>query len=743
MSVAPWPYFVFVREPCSNRVTHHAAALAAGVLFCAPLAVVATPANKKALANHFDEFLPVKLNACTTCHLPSDNHDPQSLEEFPHNAFGRRLKELRDGARAGLTVAERLAKIPDEDADHDGATNLTELLLGTNPGDAKDKPSAADLVAAPTRHEAFGKHLARSQWEPFKPVNRPALPRLKSQISDFNSSNPIDAFIDEQLAAHNLTANPEAPPEVLIRRLYLDLIGLVPSPTEVDAFVGETTRSHGSCATYESLVEQLLARPQHGERWGRHWMDIWRYSDWDGYKEAVRISQPHIWQWRDWIVESLNRNKPYDQMVREMLAADEIAPGDNDMLRATGFLVRNYHADRYQWMDMIVEHTSKAFMGLTKNCVKCHDHKYDPLPQEDYYRIRAVFEPYNVRTDPLPGELDTAKAGLPRAYDQSLQPITYIFQRGDERSPIKDKAIQPGVPGIFSGKLDIKPIPLPLTARQPEKRDYVRAALIEDAKRAVADASISSGASDLVSARLAAAKARLAALTTLLPLEQAEDRGMNKKSPQWRMMATQTCAAQIEADLLEAKFNRLAADSALAEATATKKAGTLAIAKKKAGEAAEKLAAAEKAKAVGPKADYRPRAIKTFPDSSTGRRLAFAAWLSSLDNPLFARVAMNHLWLRHFGTGIVPTPDEFGANGKKPTHPALLDWLAAEFIDSGYDMKHMHRLIVTSAVYRRASTQRSRSAGIDPDNVHLWRAPLPTHGRRGRARQSSPHRRPA
>ena len=165
-----------------------------------------------------------------------------------------------------------------------------------------------------------------------------------------------------------------------------------------------------SGAAYEAIVDRLLASPQYGERWGRHWMDVWRYSDWDGFGAEVRESQPHIWRWRDWIVESLNGDMPYDRMIVEMLAADETGPCDAQHLRATGFLVRNwYKFNRNVWLDDTVEHTAKAFLGITLNCARCHDHKYDPIAQTDYYPFRAFFEPYAVRTDRVPGQPDTTR----------------------------------------------------------------------------------------------------------------------------------------------------------------------------------------------------------------------------------------------------------------------------------------------------------------------------------------------
>jgi hypothetical protein len=677
--------------------------------------VMATPANLKSAEAYFEHFLVAQRNQCTLCHLPSENHSPQSLEEFPHNAFGDRLRELRSELKArkqDSDIAARLALVADEDSDKDGVPNLAEVLLGAHPGDAKTKPAASSRAQLEEKTRAFEAFLARYPWQPFKPLKRPQVPAP-------GAPNPIDAFIQERLEVHNLKPLPDAAPAWIARRIHLDLTGLSPSPGEVASF--EKDYSAQPEQAIRNLTERLLADPHYGERWGRHFMDIWRYSDWDGYKEAVRVSQPHIWRWRDWIIESLNQGKPYDRMVQEMLAGDELAPEDNDILRATGYLVRNFDGDRLQWMDNVVEHTSKAFMGLTMNCVKCHDHKYDPIPQTDYYAIRAVFEPYNVRMDPVPGHVDAAKNGMPRAYDASLEAVTYLYQRGDARFPVKDKPIAPGVPAMFSQGLEVKPVNLPLTARQPEKRDYYKAAMMAQIESAP------------MSGTLREWKRKT--LEQQLQLEALEDSGIDKQSDTWKSMARQVAASQRQTALMEARAEQERAEAALrsatdaaakAKTTATTKA--LAAAKMQAAAAAKNLKAAETAVLVEAKPeDYKPRVMKSYPASSTGRRLAFARWLTSPDNTLFARVAVNHLWLRHFGSGLVATPDDFGANGKKPTHPALLDWLATEFMASGYDLKHMHTLILTSGVYRRASSgtgAASANLKTDPDNIWYWRAPV-------------------
>ena len=207
--------------------------------------------------------------------------------------------------------------------------------------------------------------------------------------------------------------------------------------------------------------------------WARHWMDVWRYSDWYGYKEQIRNSAKHIWRWRDWIVESLNADKGYDRMATEMLAGDELAPGDPDTLRATGFLVRNWFLyNRDVWLESTVEHTAKAFLGATMNCCKCHDHKFDPISQAEYFHFRAIFEPHDVYTDRVPGETDVAKDGLARICDLKPDAPTYLFERGDAASPNKEQSLGPGTPECFGGEMKIKSVNLPTMAFYPALQQF-------------------------------------------------------------------------------------------------------------------------------------------------------------------------------------------------------------------------------------------------------------------------------
>lgn len=698
----------------------------------------ATPANKKALAKFFGPHFPAGLESCATCHVRADGHGAKSLEDFPHNAFGEALHALEG------RITERIEAALDSDSDGDGVDNRDEILLGRAPGRANQQDSSrqdssrqgspVDSTLLDEKRAAFAAYRDRYPWRPFESVKRPPVP----DAGDGWARNEIDRFLAAEHVARDLVPRPEAEPEIWLRRVTLDLVGLTPTPEEVHAF--RVAAKERPQSAYEEVVDRLLESPHHGERWGRHWMDVWRYSDWSGYRDAVRNSQPHIWRWRDWIVESLNADKGYDRMIVEMLAADEIAPDDPDALRATGYLVRDFHAgSRDVWLDNVVSHTSQGLLGITMGCVKCHDHIYDPFPMEEYYAMRAVFEGYHVRTDRVPGELDTEKTGLVRAYARSLDPKTYLFERGDERFPVKDRPIPPAVPAVLGGDYEPKPVDLPLTASQPWRREFVRWELLARREAAVEKArdSLEKNPDDeVLPASLAAAEAAKRALEFEFTVERLEENGVTEESAEWRSAAEATLKAQRGRALAKARADRLSAlrDRARAEkkrtdakeekdASAEKSAARALAAAKKDLEAAEKALAAAGKSAGKPVTTKFARRQKAYPAKSNGRRLAFARWVADESNPLTARVAVNHVWLRHFGQAIVPTVNEFGASGREPTHPALLDWLAAEFMDSGWSFRALHREIVLSAAYRMSSTPDDANRTRDPDNHYLWRMP--------------------
>ncbi len=556
------------------------------------------------------------------------------------------------------------------------------------PADDKPEPSPQD-------HWAFRKPV---KAEP-PPVGLPA----------FNK-NPVDRFVASQWKRRNLAPRPEADKRILLRRLHLDLTGLPPSAERIAAFLKDE-----SADAYEKEVDRLLASPQYGERWARHYLDIWRYSDWWGLGAEVRNSQKHMWRWRDWAVESFNADTGYDAMVREMLAADELYPTDEKKLRATGYLARQYFLfNRDTWLDETVEHTSKAFLGLTWNCARCHDHKYDPIAQEDYYRFRAIFEPYQVRADMVPGVAEFEKDGLPRVFDCNASAPTFLYVRGDDKRPVKDKPIPPGMPKFLAPNgLVISTVNLPVEAHAPQLREHVLATHLalakpegEIAEKAVRARYEADKAKALGTADEAKAKAKLAA----------------KAEKELERVRAERAAAKAEADLAKtagirrigpARKLQLAKD-ALAKATK---------ALENPGETYTPLRGSLKTKESNLETDASR--AKPYPTTSTGRRSALALWIASRENPLTARVLVNHVWLRHFGRPLVANVFDFGRKGQAPTHPELLDWLAVDFMEHGWSIKHLHRRIVTSQVYRLGDSPSETNRAIDPENVYLWkRSPL-------------------
>ena len=573
----------------------------------------------------------------------------------------------------------------------------------------------------------------------FQPIARPTTPPSHSAWA----KNPIDAFIELGHRKQQLSPQPAAPAIILLRRLYFDLLGVPPSDEEIKAFEHDTASER-----YERTVEHLLRDPRHGERWARHWMDIWRYSDWWGLGDQLRNSQKHIWHWRDWIVESLNDDTPYDEMVRLMLSADESHPNDLSKLRATGYLARNYFLfNRPQWMEETVEHVSKGFLGLTLNCAKCHDHKFDPLEQEDFYRMRAFFEPYHVRLDMLPGESDLAVDGIPRAYDRQLDTPTYLYIRGDEKNADTSTVIAPAVPRIISfDALNIFPVVLPVEAWQPERRTWVANNLLAEARARVTaaehelnkeqekpDATVD--AVKLAEAAVAVAQADLESLEkrTAAQLAELDTDDETRQSKRISAIRAERLAAVVKARYAvaaaEQKLRRAASDKKAAEESELKKANE-ALEKATAVSLAEVMPADQFTRLMG--AQWTPTRFfdsgkddpsVNFSATSSGRRTALANWITDRRNPLTARVAANHIWTRHMGQPLVPTVFDFGRKGIPPTHPDLLDWLASELIESGWSMKHLHRLIVTSAAYQLSSTVTGADSNVskDPENHYLWR----------------------
>jgi hypothetical protein len=542
--------------------------------------------------------------------------------------------------------------------------------------------------------------------------------------------NPIDAFIAFEREKRNLQPHDEADKPVLLRRVYLDLIGLPPTRRELHAFLGDNSPD-----AYEKVVDRLLKSPRYGERWGRHWMDVWRYSDWYGRRASgeIRYSQRHIWRWRDWIIESVNADKGYDRMIVEMLAGDEVAPGNEDVLRATGFLGRNwYKFDRNVWLRETVEHTSMGFLGVTLKCARCHDHKFDPIDQMEYYRFRAFFEPHSVRIDPIAGQPDPLKGGLPRAFDEKPDAPTYFFVRGDDRLAEKDKPLSVGVPAALGNTtINVKPVTLDPLDFYPALRPSVIKGSLDAARLAIKSAEgalikADSANKPLAQKRLLATQAQRTSLSARIVAEQAKY--ATSPDPKVKSLALAAGQAEREATVATAEVSVLAAEAELAKAKAAakpndKKSLAAVTAAEKKLATTRKSLETSKAALEKPNATYKPLGT-VYGKTSTGRRLALARWIANAKNPRTSRVTVNHIWMRHFGRALVPTVANFGLAGKAPSHPELLDWLASELVESRWSSKHLHRLMVTSSTYRLKSTiglaDRS-NVTIDAGNRYLWR----------------------
>ena len=748
-----------------------------GVLSIVVFSCIAFATNGSAPADEKVDYLkqikPILSAKCFSCHGALKQEAALRLETLALMLEGGDSGEAIVVGKSGESLLiERIVAEEDErmpPPEEGGALEVEEIALLRAWIDQGAESPREDIPGDPRDHWAFKK-----------PV-RADVPQVKNTEW---VSTPIDAFLAAKHAELGLVPVVAADKSILLRRVYLDLIGLPPTREQLQTFLTDD-----STDAYEKVVRNLLDSPRYGERWGRHWMDIWRYSDWSGYKNEVRNSQRHIWRWRDWIIQSLNEDKSYDRMIVEMLAGDEIAPTDPHTLRATGFLVRNWFLfNRDTWLDATIEHTSKAFLGLTMNCTKCHDHKYDPIPQVDYYRMRAFFEPHHVRVDAVPGETNLDKSGLSRVFDAYPETPTYLYIRGDAAHPDKSRVVLPGVPAVLAfEEPKIAPVSLPPEAFNPALQpfvleDHLRAAekeiqtaraAVEKAKKQrtteqapasdgpasdgpASDGPASDGpaqhAIDLAGAAalaaekaLVAAELRPATLRTAHAADVARFQDTTPESssePVSASVSASVAAAAEVAALAARKYEFAKAEHAVARAeqnlakadsktranlekalkTARTNVAKAAKSLEQPGQKYEPLQASLRAKQAYGEGEAPRRA--PYARVSTGRRTALARWIANRNNPLTARVAVNHIWLRHFGAPLVDNVFDFGLRSERPRHAELLDWLAVEFMESGWSMKKLHHLIVTSTAYRMRSSGRDAAEAnfrIDADNLFLWR----------------------
>jgi mono/diheme cytochrome c family protein len=511
----------------------------------------------------------------------------------------------------------------------------------------------------------------RAYWA-FQPVGHVEPPAVEN--GDW-CRNQLDRFILNQLESHGLAPAAEASRLALIRRVTFDLTGLPPAPEEIDQFLADTEPQ-----AYERLVDRLLDSPRYGERWARHWLDLVRYAESDGYRQDAY--RPHAWRYRDYVVRAFNADKPYDRFVLEQLAGDEVAPHDPDALAATTYLRHwiyeyNQRDVRTQWdniLDDITNVTGEVFLGLGMGCARCHDHKFDPILQEDYFRLKAFFTPLLPRDDVPYGTAEEVAA-------YQAQRAEWEAKTAEIRSAL-DRLQRPLIEQARQRAVDKFPQDIrPMMMKPPEQREPLEHQLAElGYRQAQAEIDKINYASQL--------------------------KGPQKE--QWE--ALQQKLAEFDA------FK----PQPLPPAMTVSDVGPVAPATHIPGDRQQREIPPGFLSVLDP----APAAIAPAPTGdSTGRRTALARWLTDPDNPLTARVIVNRIWQQHFGVGLVETASDFGHLGDQPSHPELLDWLAARFVADGWRFKPLHRQIVTSAAYRQTALRPTSEllASKDPANRWLWR----------------------
>jgi hypothetical protein len=507
---------------------------------------------------------------------------------------------------------------------------------------------------------------SRKNWWAFQAPVRTEPPARQSAWV----RTPVDAFILEALEAKGLKPSPPLGKRELARRLYLDLTGLPPAPEEVDRFVNDN-----SPQAYEKLVDKLMASPHYGERWGQKWLDVVRYADTNGFE--VDGERTHAWRYRDYVVNAFNSDKPYDRFIKEQLAGDELYPDSHEALIATGFhrtgpqhiVAGNLDADMVR-QEILTEMTAtvgSALLGLTVNCARCHNHKFDPIPQADYYRLQAVFAATEFKDIPIASEQEKARYEEARkAFEARLAPIKAQIEEIEKpfRQQLREEKVR---------KLEAKyraALEKPAAGRSDEEKKLAKEA----------EAQVKVQWDELLAALPADKKARRAGL-------RAELHALDYERPE------PPAAAYAVANMAQAPPTHIL----------------------KVGNHKMKLD------------EVQPGFLRVIGSPSVttqpaGRRSALAHWLASPEHPLTARVMVNRIWQLRMGTGLVRTPNDYGLLGAKPTNPKLLDWLATEFIAQGWSVKKIDRMILLSSVYQQATAENEAGRAADPDNRLYWRA---------------------
>ena len=580
----------------------------------------------------FDDVKPLLAIHCLKCH-------------GPETAKANLRLDLRSVATAPAKSGGR-AVVPGDS----GHSELYLRIVSADPEQRmprKGPPLSAAQIELLRRWIDEGASWPdRDDYWAFQPPRSAAVPGVSS------APYPIDAFIGAELAGAKIVPVPRADSRTLLRRAYADLLGVPPSPAEAESFLNDRSPD-----AFDHLIDRLLDDPRYGQRWARHWLDVVRYSESDGFEDdKVR---PHAWRYRDYVIRSLNSDKPFDRFVQEQIAGDELWPQDPDAWVATGFarlgmwdgMSKDPPRQRQDFLNDVTDAVGSVFLGMTVGCARCHDHKYDRITQRDYYALQAFFANVTRGTHELSGDTHDPPHVV-RALREARSELARL--RGERDGFLRD-------------------------ARDQLEWEH-RCELDEAGQFHITDEQVTKRAQRLSGGRLAEIEKSI----------RESDRIEQLNEPVADATFETTANAPKTFVLLGGELSRRGPEVRPAFVQAMARDGAISI---------------------GLPADA----------TSTGRRTALARWLTSPQNPLTARVMVNRLWQHHFGRGLVATPSDFGRNGRAPTHPKLLDWLACRFVADGWSLKRMHRLIMTSQAYQRASTFDSAAAKTDPDNTLLWR----------------------
>ncbi|MDX1944987.1 MAG: DUF1549 and DUF1553 domain-containing protein [Pirellulaceae bacterium] len=530
------------------------------------------------------------------------------------------------------------------------------------------------VLARPCVAPAEEPRFHDGDW-PFVPVRRPDLPAVPPNTT---SSGPIDQFILAELAQHDLSPNQPAELATQLRRVTLDLTGLPPTPDEIEALLADQSPD-----AYERAVDRLLASPRFGERWARHWLDVVRYADTAGYK--IDWLRKEAYRYRDYVVRAMNSGLPYDQFIREQLAGDELPTPSGEAIVATGLLrmypqestAADFLKQRQDVLDDLTEVTGLAFMGLTLGCARCHDHKFDPIQQADFFRLQACFAGIVPRDDiPAASSADFAA--------HQRQQAAWEAATAEVRAKLDALTASTRNGAIDEITLAYDPATRAAWRTPAEQRTIEQRQLMALSFRYV---------NNIIERRIARLEGTAKTEYDLLQTELAEFDHLKPAPLPLAMSVGNGPGAPAATRILETGDYRHPAEIVQPGFPAFLGGSALAVGKA---------------------------------DSPVGRRTALADWLTRPDHPLTARVIVNRLWQHHFGRGILPTANDFGLMGETATHPELLDWLAAELPARRWDLKTLHRQMVTSEVYRQSSRvdpsnpAHVRALQIDSGNQWLW-----------------------